>query len=110
MKIPKKVKVGGKTYYIEITENISLGINYVAEINYEKLKINIRPSVQERMEHDFLHELVHAIFDFNGYKDHDEELIDRTASALHMLIRDNPGLFSDVLEEVTRDNECLSNN
>jgi len=95
MKIPEKVKIGGRIYTVTTTENIKLGTNYSAEIDYEKLEIRIRPIAQAKMEHDFLHELTHGIFDFAGYKDPDEELIDRIASALHMIITDNPGVFGD---------------
>ncbi|WP_353853112.1 hypothetical protein [Dehalobacter restrictus] len=95
MKIPEKIKIGGRIYKVTVTENIGLGSNYTAEINYCKLEINVRPMAQGKMEQDFLHELMHAIFDFNGCKDHDEEMIDRLASALHMILQDNPGVFGD---------------
>lgn len=45
------------------------------------------------MEADFLHELVHGIFDHLGYTDHDEKKIDELANVLHMVIVDNPEIF-----------------
>jgi hypothetical protein len=36
---------------------------------------------------------MHAVFWFCGYNDHDEGMIDRLASAFHMVIHDNPDMF-----------------
>lgn len=94
MKIPSKVKIGAKTYRIEITDRLDLGsVNYSGEILYSKLLIRICPSEKEKMEVDFLHELVHGIFDHLGYTDHDEKKIDELANVLHMVIVDNPEIF-----------------
>ena len=53
------------------------------------------------MEADLLHEMMHGIFDFLGYKDHDEKQIDELANALHMIILDNPEIFMP--KEVQKD-------
>lgn len=54
MKIPSKVKIGAKTYRIEITDRLDLGsVNYSGEILYSKLLIRICPSEKEKMEADF---------------------------------------------------------
>ena len=45
------------------------------------------------MEADFLHEMLHGIYDFLGYTEHDEKHIDELANALHMIIKDNQGIF-----------------
>lgn len=45
------------------------------------------------MEADLLHEMLHGVFEFLGYKNHDEKRIDELANALHMVILDNPELF-----------------
>lgn len=93
MKIPESLKVGAKTYAVKVTDNISMGLDYSAEIDYAKLEINIRPMAQSKMEHDFLHEMVHAMLNFNGHSSHNEEEVDRMAAVLHMIISDNPGIF-----------------
>jgi len=95
MTIPKKVKIGGLVYDVEITKNISMGNNYTAEIIYEDLKINVRPMKEMLMQRYFLHEIVHGIYDQLGYKDHDEKQIDELAAAFHALITDNPEIFSE---------------
>lgn len=96
MKIPEKIKIGGKIYKVEITDRLDLGsVNYSGEINYKNLIIRICPSAQGKMESDFLHEMCHAIYDHLGYKEHDEKKIDELANAMYMIIQDNPKTFSD---------------
>lgn len=95
MKIPEKVKIGGKTYTVKITDNISLGrVGYSAEIDYAALEIRILPCAKEKMEADFLHEVMHGIFSFLGYGEHDEKHIDELAQSLYMVIQDNPDAFN----------------
>lgn len=95
MTIPKKIKVGGKTYRVEITNKLDLGINCVsAEILYNDLIIRVSTQAKEKMESDFLHEVVHAIFEHLGYRNHDEKQIDEIAQSLYMVIQDNPGMFT----------------
>lgn len=95
MKIPNKVKIGAKVYDVEITDKLTLGsANYSGEIIYPDLVIRICPSAKGKMEADFLHELLHGIFVHLGYTDHDEKKIDELANALHMVIADNPEIFT----------------
>ena len=94
MNIPKKLKIGGKVYTVEITDNLFLGnANVSAEIMYNDLVIRVSPQAQGKMEADFLHELIHGIFDHLGYRDHDEKRVDELAQALYMVIVDNPDVF-----------------
>lgn len=100
MKIPEKLKVGGKTYAVNITDRLAMGtLDYSAEILYSHLEINITPQAPEKMEADFLHEMVHSIFDHMGLKGHDEQQVDGIAQALHMIIKQNPGLFAEQPEK-----------
>ena len=94
MRIPKKLKIGGKIYNVEITNKLDLGnVNYSGEIVYQDLVIRICPSAQGKMEADFLHEMFHGIFAHLGYNNHDEKKIDELANALYMIIQDNPEMF-----------------
>lgn len=94
MNIPKKFKIGGKVYTVEITDKLFLGnANVSAEIMYNDLVIRVSPQAQGKMEADFLHELIHGIFDHLGYRDHDEKRVDELAQALYMVIVDNPDVF-----------------
>ena len=96
MKIPNEVKVGGITYAVETVEFLCKGTDgFCAEIDYCDCKIRLTKSADAKMMRDFLHELVHALFDQCGYINHDEEMIDRLAAALHGVIVDNPALFEE---------------
>lgn len=95
MNIPKKLKIGGKVYNVEITNKLNLGsVHCSAEINYCDLAIRICPNAKGRMEADFIHEMLHGIFDHLGYLNHDEKKIDELANALYMVVQDNPKVFS----------------
>lgn len=95
MKIPETLKVGGKTYTVQITGKMDLGINNVsAEILYEDLIIRVSPQAPSKMEADFFHELLHAAFQFLGYREHDEKRVDEPAQVLHMIVTDNPAMFA----------------
>lgn len=95
MNIPEKVKIGGKVYCVEITDKLCLGISNVsAEILYNELVIRVSPQAQSKMEADFLHEVIHAILDHQGYKEHDEKQVDEMAQSLYMVIQDNPEMFA----------------
>lgn len=44
MKIPKKLKIGGVTYEVQETKNLTLGnVNYSGEIDYVDCVIRILP-------------------------------------------------------------------
>lgn len=95
MTIPNKLKVGGKVYAVSVTACIKSGsLNCAGEIDYSELKIRIVPGEPDKMEAVLLHEMMHALADHLGYKEHDEQQIDALANALHMVIKDNPGLFA----------------
>lgn len=102
MKIPEKVKIGAKIYTVTKTEHLYMGAqHYGGEIIYTDLKINIRSNLPHSLqEHYFLHELIHGIGDHLGYTEQDEKFVDSVASALHMVITDNPEIFA---KEETKD-------
>ena len=100
MNIPEKIKIGGKVYKVNVTDRLESGLGSSAEICYNTLEINLRPYAQAKMEADFLHEIVHGIMEHIGLTDHDEVLVDGIAQGLHMVIVDNPGIFSEAVEPV----------
>ena len=91
MKIPKTLKVGGKTYTVQITDKMDLGINNVsAEILYEDLIIRVSPQAPSKMEADFFHELLHAAFQFLGYREHDEDRKSTRLNSSHVALSRMP--------------------
>ena len=94
MKIPQTIKIGGKIYDVEITDKLNLGnVNYSGEIDYINLVIRVCPSAEGKMQTDFIHEMLHGVFDHLGYVNHNEKKIDELANALYMVIQDNPQIF-----------------
>ena len=97
MNIPEKIKVGGMTYKVVVGDFPSLAADSNAgEILYIPLEIHLRKELApEFLERVFIHEVLHAIYNDLGYKEHDEKQIDEMAGALHALIKDNAGLFEE---------------
>lgn len=96
MEIPSKVKVGGKTYTVQVTDNLYNGRSeFMGEIDFRELVIRVTPGPRQRMEVDLLHELVHAVFFHLGHVDHDEKEVGALSHALHMVIQDNPEMFAE---------------
>ena len=96
MKIPDKVKIGGKAYTVTKTKNLYLGAaSASAEIITSDSEIHIHPmDSRASMEVAFLHELVHGIYYFLGYGEQDETKTEQLAQALYMVIVDNPEIFT----------------
>lgn len=93
MNIPKKLKVGGVVYEVNITDKLELGSQYSGEILRSERKINIRPIVSK--EETFLHEMVHAILYMGGYNEHDEQMVEAIAQGLWAVIVDNEKMFKE---------------
>ena len=94
----ENVKIGNIVYKVEVTNNISLGANYTGEICYSDCIIRIRPQNPQKMLSDLFHEIFHGIYDFCGYGEHEEAVIDRFAHALGLIVQDNPELFTYAAE------------
>lgn len=96
MNIPNKVKIGGIIYAIDYTDRFQGGCDREAEIDYWNSTIEIKSGLgKQRTERNFFHEIVHAILDNTGFKDHDERVIDAIAGGLYALIKDNPEIFKE---------------
>ena len=94
MKIPQQVKIGGKNYTVEQTNNLHLGRkHYSGEVDYENLVIRICLNAKETMETTLLHEILHAVHTFLGYSNHNEKRISELANTLYMIIQDNSEMF-----------------
>lgn len=96
MNIPDKVKIGGFTYDVAMVDRLAKGEEYGAVIDYANITIEISTQCsKQRNEHDFLHEVVHAIFDNLGYTEQDEKQVDELAGSIYQLIIDNPLIFKE---------------
>jgi Zn-dependent peptidase ImmA (M78 family) len=96
MNIPKVLKVGGQTYEVKIVDKCSTDNKAVdAYIKYDESIIEVRSDIKGDYKiFAFLHELVHAVYDFCGFEQ-DEDNVSLMARALHMVFNDNPDIFKD---------------
>lgn len=93
MKIPKKVKVGGITYKVKEVKKPDKDKNIHGIQCQGKQIIELKKSLpKEYKEKVFIHELVHALFDFLMWEQR-ENTVETLAQALHMVIKDNPEIF-----------------
>ena len=94
MKIPEKIKIGGKTYTAEITDKMDLGINNVsAEILYGDLIIRVSPQATAKWKRisstKWSMRFISASATATTTKN-----VDELANALHSVIVDNPDVFA----------------
>lgn len=98
MWVVDKIKVGGITYDVVYTEDIS-GFLY-GSCNYEKGKILISSKTgEERQQQTLIHEMLHAIMFETGLtqeeedEDREEEMVNRISLVLHQVLADNDFSF-----------------
>ena len=93
--LPITVKVGGVNYTVEEKENLIQKDELWGEVNYFNTEINIDSSLSnDRKEQVLIHEVTHAIFLEAGYKEQDEDMINRVSIVLHQVLKDNPNLIN----------------
>lgn len=90
------LKVGGMTYKVIIQEHFKAyddDRNLWGYCDYEQQIIYIRESLsQQKKKQVLVHELTHAILHEVGYKEQDEDLVNRFSKGLHQFLKDNPTL------------------
>ncbi|MBT0903998.1 hypothetical protein Si068_01085 [Streptococcus infantarius subsp. infantarius] len=93
-----KIKVCGMLYTLKIQEHFKAyddDRNLWGYCDYEQQTIYIRESLSEQKKKQVLiHELTHAILHEAGYKEQDEDLVNRFSIILHQVVIDNPNVFS----------------
>ena len=96
MKIPKKVKVGGITYKVNEVESVEgpSEDKCWGRITYSKSEIRLLNKLEKKQkELTLIHELVHALFTHCNIEQ-DENKVELISTALYMIIKDNPKIFS----------------
>ncbi len=86
MIIPKKVKVGGLIYKVNIVE--SLDEDCCGITDNKMLTIRMAKAPKESLEATFLHEIIHAINHEFG-----EVGTECVARGIYQVMKDNPGIF-----------------
>lgn len=98
--LPTQLKVGGVTYTVEEQENLINTDDAWGRVDYFDSHIRVDTSLSaERKEQTLIHELTHAIFLEAGYKEQDEDMINRVSIVLHQVLKDNPQLLKQKFVE-----------
>lgn len=90
MKIPKTIKVGAKTYKVELTEmlheNGSCGVTH-PDLGVIQLSDKLP---KDELEITFLHEVLHACWNFAGIsRENEEEVITQLSPILYTVLKEN---------------------
>lgn len=97
MILPTTVKVGGVNYTVEEQEHLIQKEDIWGKVDYFSTEIQVDASLSiDRKEQTFIHELTHAIFLEAGYKEQEEDMINRVSIVLHQVLKDNPNLVQSV--------------
>lgn len=113
MTIPKRFDLMGTTIEVEYNFDMMLDNDEVGQANYRRNKIFIAPNTstfkmtREQVEHVFLHELTHWIFNRLNRSElqKDEELVDMVAELLHQTLKTAQGDFLAPIQ--TADGEAI---
>lgn len=86
LNLPEKIKIAGVHYEIEsIRDDENCGTCL-----FDSLIIRVDPRLKiEKQQQVFIHEMLHAVFWEAGYKEQDEEMIDRVSKVLYQVLIDN---------------------
>lgn len=94
----ERVKVGGVNYRVEEVPYLIADQELWGQILMRDAKIQVDSSLgDDRKSQTLIHELTHAIFLEAGYKDQDEDMINRVSIVLHQVLQDNPSLLDSTL-------------
>lgn len=95
MNIPKKLKVGGHTYTVNIVkgDNALCSPQYLGRTSHNKNTIDLEEEIPDsKREEVFLHEILHICFDQGGidreYKE-EEYLVNTLSNQLYSILKDN---------------------
>ena len=100
MRIPDHVKVGGLIYDISFEDRLLDDENtkVYGIIDYNNLTIKLEKLYsQQKNEQSLWHEIVHAVCVEYNVEMEDED-VDRIGCGLYQVIKDNPALFSDMVQ------------
>ncbi|WP_313150958.1 ImmA/IrrE family metallo-endopeptidase [Lysinibacillus capsici] len=90
MSLPTEFKVAGVTYTVEEQENLIHIEEAWGRIDFFNSHIRVDKALNDdRKIQSFVHEVTHAIFLEAGYKEQDEDMINRVAIVLHQVLKDN---------------------
>lgn len=92
MNIPTEIIVAGITYKINLKDFIEIegNRNYQGACRYTSTEIDVLSTTTiERQQEILVHELLHAILFESGFREHEEELVERVGKVLYQVLKDN---------------------
>jgi len=97
VKVPKKIKVGARTYAITFKENLLRDDGNRGCVYWHKQTVEISPILhKEQKDVTFLHECIHIIDEhMAGRTGLSEEVTNSIAEGLYQLLKDNLGIEFD---------------
>jgi len=103
MKIPKKLKVAGRVYSVELTPEVMAldGVQSYGQVRFSNSSMKLCTKIDGNTRNNaslcvsFLHEIIHAIDSAYGESDLTEEQIDSLAEGLYQVLKDNKLDFSE---------------
>lgn len=97
----KIFRVGGNDYKIKVVPKLYERHSLYGQVTYKDTHIQIDDSLSNtRTNECLIHELTHAMLFEAGYiNDQDEDLVQRLASVLHCVLRDNDFEFIREVDE-----------
>jgi len=102
MKLPKTVKIGAHHYKVISTVDLK-NVNdepLYGSHNISNLTIHIDEQYPRTVVVEvLLHEMMHGLFDHFGFKQN-EKIVDCVSRGVLMLMKDNPGMFQDMIKEL----------
>lgn len=94
MKRPSRLRILGKLYRVTFTEGEPLAADEEGLCDPGKQELYIRPGASLECEQDsVIHEVVHVWEELLSIRLSHENVV-RLTTAIHQLIRDNPGLLA----------------
>jgi hypothetical protein len=96
MKIPDKVKIGGHTLAVIITNDCdNIAYNEIGKTCLAKNVIWLNKNYpKSRQEEALLHEMVHNMF-YDLGEEQNEAIVERIGKYLYMSVIDNPEIFKE---------------
>lgn len=90
----KVFRVGGVDYSVELVPELHRLHQLWGQVTYQDTSIQIETELSPtRTNNVLIHELTHAVFNEAGFMTQDEDVVNRVASVLHALLRDNDFSF-----------------
>ena len=100
MRIPEKIKIGGITYDVFVSEKILSLEGKICSgiIHYEDAQIELNNGRSEqKIQETLWHEIIHGMSRDRGFNwgENDELYTEELGKSMNAFIKDNPELFKD---------------